>query len=83
MQMDQLFALLDHWTQRQDSGLTPLIWNPSCDLLADTSQRSRPIRGRRQRQSNPDSGDESEEENFDNQLRNISDDGPESDHSHR
>ncbi|KAN0128332.1 hypothetical protein V8E53_013837 [Lactarius tabidus] len=28
-----MFRLLEHWRQCEQDGLTPLIWNPSCELL--------------------------------------------------
>ncbi len=67
IQVGQVFRLLDHWRQRQNSGLTPLIWNPSCGLLANTNRRSEHIRSRRDPDSNHDSG----EENFASQLDKI------------
>jgi hypothetical protein len=65
----QVFQLLDHWRQREKAGLTPLIWNPECDLLANGEQRSERIR--RLRQSNL-SSDHDEEEDFGTELNKIS-----------
>jgi hypothetical protein len=65
----QVFRLLDHWRQREKAGLTPLIWNPECDLLVNGEQWS----GRIQRQRQSDSSsDRDEEEDFDTELNKIS-----------
>jgi hypothetical protein len=74
---EQVIDLLGHWRQRQKSGLAPLIWNPSCSLLADAAQTSRRVQSRNDPESDHDSG----EENFASRLGNISENDPESDHS--
>lgn len=81
--MGQVFELLDHWRQRQKDQLTPLIWNPACELLADvdqlsqldqntqrtrTSQSHLNERDYRDRSSNSDS----EEEDFAAELDKVS-----------
>jgi hypothetical protein len=76
IQVGQVFHLLEHWRQREESGLIPLIWNPSCGLLADAERHSESIQSRRQSQLNPDS--DSEEEDFAAQLGNISENNLES-----
>lgn len=81
IQMGQVFQLLDHWRQRQESGLTPLIWNPSCELLANAVRKSKKIQSRGQSQSDPDSDNDSGEEDFAAQLENISEKDPEADHA--
>jgi hypothetical protein len=44
----QVFELLDHWRRREKDQLTPLIWNPSCELLADVDQLSQNIQNLQQ-----------------------------------
>jgi hypothetical protein len=68
IQVGQVFHLLDHWRQRQESGLTPLIWNPSCELLADAEQQSKHVRSRRDIQHDSDSEDDSGEEDITTEL---------------
>ncbi|KAH9017443.1 hypothetical protein EDB84DRAFT_1566833 [Lactarius hengduanensis] len=63
-----VFELLDHWRQREKAGLTPLIWNRSCDLLADVDE---PAQHR-----NDHSDDEDEYENFANEIRDVSSSQP-------
>jgi hypothetical protein len=79
IQVGQVFRLLDHWRQREESGLTPLIWNSSCELLADMERQSKPIRSRSKSQNNRDSDSDSGEENFAAQLGKISESDSESD----
>jgi hypothetical protein len=76
IQVGQVFHLLDHWRQREESRLTPFIWNPSCELLKDVKQRSEHIRSRR----NPEPDSDSEEEDLVSQLGMISENDSESDH---
>ncbi|KAF8261683.1 hypothetical protein EI94DRAFT_1888976 [Lactarius quietus] len=33
LRVAQVFQLLDHWRQHEDNGLSPLIWNSSCEVL--------------------------------------------------
>ena len=70
--------LLQHWRAREKSGKAPLIWNPSCDLLAGPEQRSGHSQRRRRRQSDPGSKEDSEEESFSTRLRHISENASES-----
>ncbi|KAH9014686.1 hypothetical protein EDB85DRAFT_2157246 [Lactarius pseudohatsudake] len=63
-----VFELLDHWRQREKAGLTPLIWNRSCDLLADVDE---PAQHR-----NDHSDDDDEYENFSNEIRDMSSSQP-------
>jgi hypothetical protein len=67
--------LLDHWRRRSEGGLVPLIWNPSCRLLVDAKKRPARTRSRR----DPDSDDDSGEEDFASQLGHISENCSESD----
>ena len=39
----EVFRLLDHWRQCEKDGLTPLIWNRSCELFDDGEICSRTI----------------------------------------
>lgn len=66
VRLAQVFYLLDHWRQRKEDGLTPLIWNPSCELLTDMEKYSGDLRSRRQRQhdSSSESDDEVNSENL-------------------
>ena len=76
IQVGQVFRLLDHWRQRQESGLTPLIWNPSCELLDGVEWWSEHIQSRRDLESDGDS-----EENFASQMGRISENESEADHA--
>jgi hypothetical protein len=35
IQVGEIFRLLDHWRDRQDKGVNPLIWLPTCPLFQD------------------------------------------------
>jgi hypothetical protein len=85
----QVFQLLDHWRQRKNDGLTPLIWNPSCELLLNVEERPQHVRNSQQRQSgqsrsnerefhDSSSGSDTEEEDFGSELGRISHATPES-----
>jgi hypothetical protein len=78
IRVGQVFDLLGHWRQREAAGLSPLIWNHTCDLLADVEPRSTCAQDRRQR---PSDEDDSEEEDFGNELRQISETDSEVHHS--
>ena len=54
----EVFRLLDHWRQREKEGLTPLIWNPSCELFDDGEICSRTI-GIKKKNDIPSSSDSS------------------------
>ena len=54
----EVFRLLDHWRQREKDGLTPLIWNRSCELFDDGEICSRTI-GIKKRKDIPSSSDSS------------------------
>jgi hypothetical protein len=56
-----LYKLLDHWRQRQNDGLTPLIWNPSCELLADGDQLLKNVRTQKRTYTGRPHSDESED----------------------
>jgi hypothetical protein len=82
IRVGQVFRLLDHWRQRQKSGLAPLIWNPSCELLTDVDQLSQQVRNQRsthtdhsvsdEREGRDGFSSEDEEENFADELDKIS-----------
>jgi hypothetical protein len=50
IRINDVFRLLDHWRQRQEHQLEPLIWVSSCPLLQGVEQPSEHNRGRRRRQ---------------------------------
>jgi hypothetical protein len=78
IRVGQVFHLLDHWRQRKESGLTPLIWNSSCELLADVEHHSKDVRNRRQTQNDHSFDSDEEEENYANELAKISENDSES-----
>ena len=64
IKLADIFALLDHWRCRQDQGLNPIIWLPTCPILQSSA---RPIeRGRtvRRQQARVQQQEESDEEVF-------------------
>ena len=83
----EVFRLLDHWRQREKEGLTPLIWNPSCDLFNDGEICSRTIRKQKRNDipsssdsstsssPGPDSSQTDSEEDFRAELAKISSSG--------
>jgi hypothetical protein len=66
IQVGEVFRLLDHWRDRQDKGLDPLIWVPTCPLFDDIPDHSKLGRNIRQLQ-------DSDEEVFDFPLSGDSD----------
>jgi hypothetical protein len=81
IRVGQVFRLLDHWRQRQKDGLSPLIWNPTCELLADMDQLSRDVRNPQQTRTvdshlteRDGSSSSDEEEDFAAELNKISND---------
>lgn len=75
-----VFCLLDHWRQRKESGLPPIIWNPSCDTLADLERPHHYLRNTEPQQRHLTSHT-SAEETFSRELDAIPEDGTESQHS--
>ncbi|KAH8989762.1 hypothetical protein EDB86DRAFT_2831440 [Lactarius hatsudake] len=77
LRLVQVFQLLEHWRQRKRDGLIPLIWNPSCELLANVDQpvpRLRNPQRTRRRSSNfnePESDNDSEEEDFAKEIQGL------------
>ena len=82
-----MFHIFDHWRQRKNSGLSPIIWNSSCNVLSDIEQPYKYLRTAElcrtgeihQRDAN-NSGISSEED-FRQELDQISEDDLESQHS--
>jgi hypothetical protein len=73
----QVFCLLDHWRKRQQAGLAPLIWNPSCELISGIGQQSRHVRNQKPIDGDSSSDSNSDDEDFAAQLANITEDGTE------
>ena len=86
LRLTQVFQLLDHWREREDDGLEPLIWKSSCELLTNRYQPSQAVRTQQRYQgaSPSDSNSpsksneslserESEEEDFADEIAKISD----------
>ena len=77
----EVFRLLDHWRQREKDGLTPLIWNPSCEFFDDGEVCSRTIRIKKREKvpsnsstsssSDQQSSEKDSEENFQAELAKI------------
>ncbi|KAI9437168.1 hypothetical protein H4582DRAFT_2058173 [Lactarius indigo] len=61
--IDEVFRLLDHWRDRQDQGIDPLMWVPTCPLFNDTKQPT--IHKRNIQRARPKQSDGSDEESFD------------------
>ncbi len=49
IRVDNIFDLLEHWRQRREHRLEPLIWESSCPLFEDVEQPSENRQDRRQR----------------------------------
>jgi hypothetical protein len=85
MHGSDIFRLLDHLRQRQENGLAPLIWNPFCELFADTDLPSEVVRTRQragsghshshQREESDGTSGNDEEEDVAPESERISDDG--------
>ncbi|KAN0139064.1 hypothetical protein V8E53_003066 [Lactarius tabidus] len=85
----EVFRLLDHWRQREQDGLTALIWNPSCELLDGDVLFSRTTgiakglevpsssdsdsSSRQEESSSDNDSDDSDEEDFGAEIDNIND----------
>ncbi|KAH9011565.1 hypothetical protein EDB84DRAFT_1569679 [Lactarius hengduanensis] len=58
IRLNDVHDLLIYWRQRKEDGLDPLIWNPSCELLADSdlekTSKHLPARRRHQNASTSD-----------------------------
>ncbi|KAH8990031.1 hypothetical protein EDB86DRAFT_3193778 [Lactarius hatsudake] len=73
IRLNDVHDLLIYWRQRKEDGLTPLIWNTSCELLADSDveKSSGHLPARRWHQNDSTSGADDEEENYARELNNI------------
>lgn len=80
--VDAVYGLLQHWRQRKNSQLIPLIWNPSCELLSDVDLLSRRVRKPTWTQTSGDqhgsSDSDTEMEDFAAELEKISNGSSES-----
>jgi hypothetical protein len=72
--INDAYHLLDHWRQQKESGLVPIIWNPSCDILADVKKPYW-----HPQSTGGSHGDSTED--FSNELRAIHEHDEESQHS--
>jgi hypothetical protein len=75
IRINDVFQLFDHWRHRKQSGLAPIIWNSSCDILTDVERPIQRIRNRRPVHSNhnPDPRrNSSESEDFGPAIAGIS-----------
>ncbi|KAI9439083.1 hypothetical protein H4582DRAFT_2075741 [Lactarius indigo] len=73
IRLDDVHDLLIYWRQRKEDGLTPLIWNPSCELLAEAEKTSEHLPTQRRCQTPSTSNPDEEEEDFARDLNKISD----------
>ncbi|KAH9016363.1 hypothetical protein EDB84DRAFT_1567258 [Lactarius hengduanensis] len=75
IRLNDVHDLLIYWRQRKEDGLDPLIWNPSCELLADSDleKTSKHLPARRRHQNSSTSDVDGDEENYAQELNNITD----------
>jgi hypothetical protein len=75
IRLNDVHDLLVYWRQRKEDGLAPLIWNPSCELLADSDleKTSEHLPARRRHQNASTSDVDGDEENYAQELNNITD----------
>ncbi|KAH9017640.1 hypothetical protein EDB85DRAFT_1897535 [Lactarius pseudohatsudake] len=75
IQLNDVHDLLIYWRQRKEDGLDPLIWNPSCELLADSDleKTSKHLPAWRRHQNASTSDVDGDEENYAQELNNITD----------
>ena len=78
---EAVLQIFDHWRQRKESGLSPIIWNPSCDILADIDRPYNYLRTMENRWRDADNSDSSPDEDFREELEAIPEDDLESHHS--
>ena len=71
---NDVFHILDHWRQRKESGLPPIVWNPSCDILADIDRPYKYLRSTENRWRDADNSDSSQDEDFRKELEDIPED---------
>jgi hypothetical protein len=70
IQINEAYRLLDHWRQQKESRLVPILWNPSCDILADVKKPYKPHRNAEHLRTNGGS-DGGSDEDFSNELGAI------------
>ncbi|KAH9012689.1 hypothetical protein EDB85DRAFT_2158821 [Lactarius pseudohatsudake] len=75
IRLNDMHDLLIYWRQRKEDGLDPLIWNPSCELLADSDleKTSEHLPSWRRHQNASTSDVDGDEENYAQELNNITD----------
>jgi hypothetical protein len=83
IRVKKVFELFEHWRQRRRSGLPPISWNPSCNLLADVDQSAEDVHIRMTKRSEPNLERDSDEEDFSGELAGINENDSESQSAHR
>jgi hypothetical protein len=78
--INEAYCLLDHWRQQKESRLVPILWNPSCDILADVEKPYKPHQNAEHLQTNGGSNGGSDED-FSNELGAIHEQDEEFQHS--
>ncbi|KAF8263343.1 hypothetical protein EI94DRAFT_1704054 [Lactarius quietus] len=73
IRVNEVFHLFDHWRQQKQSRLNPIIWNPSCEIMADIE---RPVRRRQTQRRNSE-----EEEDFGPAMARVAEDDMEHQYS--
>ncbi|KAH9009125.1 hypothetical protein EDB84DRAFT_1571484 [Lactarius hengduanensis] len=75
IRLNDVHDLLIYWRQQKEDGLDPLIWNPSCELLADSDleKTSKHLPAQRRHQNASTSDVDGDEENYAQELNNITD----------
>jgi hypothetical protein len=84
IRIGDVFRLLDHWRERKQNHLTPLIWVSSCPLLEDVEQSSdhhRRIQGQRKGRNSHLGDTESSEDSSESSSDSSDGDGPDPDSS--
>ncbi|KAH9013595.1 hypothetical protein EDB85DRAFT_2158062 [Lactarius pseudohatsudake] len=77
LRLVQVFQLLDHWRQCKRDGLIPLIWNPSCEFLANVDQHvlrlqnPKRTRSRSPKFNEPESDNDNEGEDFAKEIQDL------------
>ena len=83
LRIGDVFDLLNHWRQRKQDHLEPLIWVSSCPLLKDVEQPSKHRRAPKRRQGhNTDVGGSSDSSDSESSSTSSSDDSSTSDANH-
>ncbi|KAI9435908.1 hypothetical protein BJY52DRAFT_1230612 [Lactarius psammicola] len=83
LRIGDVFDLLNHWRQRKQDHLEPLIWVSSCPLLKDVEQPSKHRRAPKQRQGHDtDVGGPNDSSDSESSPTSSSDDPSSSDGNH-